>query len=314
MIRVIGLNPVIDRTYYIEDFCVGTKFYEIPPRADVGGKGINVARVLRMMGEPCVLYGFVGGNNGRLVEEEMDACHVEFRAFHTEGETRTTINIIDNRNGRETEITEPGVLVGEKEEKHFLSVLEKELEAGDFVICSGIPMKGMSQEIYRTISQICQEKGCKCALDAMGTYLDRSFPGVYYFSKPNFSELTDLFGIEGQNTQENLLKYGQAMQKLGVENLLISMGEAGGIFMDNARILQSTIPKVRVVSTIGCGDSSVAGFCLGAERGMEKEDCVRLAMACGACNAMFSKVGCVEPETVWKLFEQVQIQKISYTS
>lgn len=314
MIRVVGLNPVIDRTYYIDDFAVGTKFYEIAPRTDVGGKGVNVARVLSLMGEPCVLYGFVGGRNGRLVEEEMGACHVRFRAFPTRGETRTTINIIDNRNRKETEVTEPGVLVGEKEQKHFLSVLKEDLEAGDFVICSGIPMRGMSREIYRMVSRICQEKNCKCALDATGIYLEKSFPGQYYFSKPNFSELTGLFGMEEQSTQENLIKHGRAMQKMGVENLLISMGGDGGLFMDPTRMFQIRIPKVKVISTIGCGDSSVAGFCLGTERGMGKEDCVKLAMACGSCNALFQKVGYVEPDMVWDLFDKVQIQEILQTS
>lgn len=307
MIRVVGLNPVIDRTYYIDDFSAGTKFYEISPKVDVGGKGVNVARVLSLMGEPCVLYGFVGGSNGRLVEEEMNACHVKFRAFPANGETRTTINIIDNCSRRETEITEPGALVGEEEQKHFLSALKGDLRPGDFVICSGIPMRGMSQEIYRLVNKICQEQGCRCALDATGVYLERSFPGDYFFSKPNFSELTELFQIREEHSLENLLKYGRAMQKLGVENLLISMGGDGGIFMDRVRTFRIGIPKVRVVSTIGCGDSSVAGFCLGAQRGMSKADCVRLAMACGACNAMFSKVGYVEPDKVWELFEEVQV-------
>ena len=307
MIRVVGLNPVIDRTYYINDFRSGVKFYEITPRTDVGGKGVNVARVLSRMGERCALYGFVGGTNGRMVEEEMDACHVEFRAFPIEGETRTTINIIDNQNRMETEITEPGVWVGEEEQKHFLYVLEKDLKAGDLVICSGIPMKGMSQEIYSMISQICRENECKCVLDATGIYLKKSFPGEYYFSKPNFSELTELFETEEENTLNSLLKYGRAMQMMGVENLLISMGESGGLFMDDAQTLRISIPKVKVLSTIGCGDSSVAGFCMGTERGMSKADCVRLAMACGVCNAMFSKVGYVEPDKVWELFEQVHL-------
>ena len=80
MIRVICLNPVIDRMYYIDDFCAATKFYEVPPKVYVGGKGINIARVMSLMGEHCVLYGFLGGGNGRLVSEDMKGYDVEFKA------------------------------------------------------------------------------------------------------------------------------------------------------------------------------------------------------------------------------------------
>ncbi|MBT9775227.1 hexose kinase [Clostridium sp. MCC353] len=310
MIRVICLNPVIDRMYYIDDFRAATKFYEVPPKVYVGGKGINIARVMSLMGEHCVLYGFIGGGNGRLVSEDMKRYDVEFKAFQTSGETRTTINIIDNRNRKETEITEPGPEVGENEERQFLNALEGDLSGGDMVICSGIPMKGMSEDIYRKVSGICEMHGSKCILDATGVYLEKSFPGRYYFSKPNFSELSELFSITQEENAKNIIKSGKRMLELGVENLLISTGESGGIFLNEKGIFQAVIPKEEVVSTIGSGDASVAGFCIGVKRGYSAEDCVRLAMACGICNAKFSKVGYVEPEMVKELFGGVKIRLV----
>lgn len=311
MIRVICLNPVIDRVYYIDDFCAATKFYEVPPKIYVGGKGINIARVMSLMGEHSVLYGFLGGGNGQLVFDDMKRYDVEFKAFQTSGETRTTINIIDNRNRKETEITEPGPEVGEYEEQQFLDALEGDLREGDMVICSGIPMKGMSEDIYRKVSGICEMHGSKCILDATGVYLEKSFPGRYYFSKPNFSELSELFSITEEENVENIIKSGKRMLEMGVENLLISTGESGGIFLNGKGIFRAVIPKEEVVSTIGSGDASVAGFCIGVKRGYSAKDCVRLAMACGICNAKFSKVGYVEPEMVKELFGGVRIMEIS---
>lgn len=310
MIRVICLNPVIDRMYYIDDFCAATKFYEVPPKIYVGGKGINIARVMSLMGEHCVLYGFLGGVNGRLVSEDMKGYDVEFKAFQTSGETRTTINIIDNKNRKETEITEPGTEVGEKEEQEFLETLKADLRKGDMVICSGIPMKGMSQDIYQKVSRLCEQHGSICILDATGIYLERSFPGNYYFSKPNFSELSELFSITEEETMENIIKSGKRMLDMGVENLLISTGESGGIFLNDSGIYKAVIPKEEVVSTIGSGDASVAGFCIGVKRGYSSEDCVKLAMACGICNAKFSKVGYVEPDMVKRLFEMVRVEDV----
>lgn len=310
MIRVICLNPVIDRMYYIDDFCAATKFYEISPQIYIGGKGINIARVMSLLGETCVLYGFVGGNNGRLVVEDMKANGVEFKAFSVSGETRTTINIIDNKNRKETEITEPGPRVGEAEETAFLDDLEQDLEPGDMVICSGIPMKGMSSDLYRKISGICERHDSKCVLDVTGIYLEQSFPGDYYFSKPNFSELSELFSMEDEENERNILKYGRRMLEMGVKNLLISTGESGGIFLNHSCVFRAVIPKEQVVSTIGSGDAAVAGYCVGTMHGLGYEDCVRLAMACGICNAKFSKVGYVEREMVQDLFGKVRIEKM----
>lgn len=307
MIRVVGLNPVIDRLYYIDNFHTADKFFEIVPNLYAGGKGVNIARVMGILEEPCVLYSFLGGDNGRFIEREMEHYHVEMKIFPTEGETRTTINIIDNANRKETEITEPGVAVEPEREAEFLKALEEDMQPGDMVICSGIPMKGMNVDVNQRISRIVAKKDCLCVLDATGIYLERSFPGNYYFFKPNFSELSQLFHMEEEETVENIIQYGKKMLEKGVENLLISMGSQGGIFLDSQRVLQIRIPKVAVVSTIGSGDASVAGYCVGTCRGFEKEDCLRLAMACGISNARFSKVGYVEKDMVWELYKEIEV-------
>lgn len=241
-----------------------------------------------------------------MVEEEMASFGVEFKALRTEGETRTTINIIDQARHRETEITEPGVRLGPERQKEFLDLLGRDLERGDLVICAGIPMKGMDDDIYAVIGGLCQRRGCRCVLDTTGIYLKRSYPGNYYFSKPNFSELCELFGCRGDENLAAILEYGQQMRRMGTENVLVSLGADGAIFLGTQEILRVRIPRIEAVSTIGSGDASVAGFCIGTSRGMETADCVRLAMACGISNASFSKVGVVDPKQVWEYYGQVE--------
>lgn len=115
------------------------------------------------------LYAFVGGENGKLIEKEMKTCGVEMKAFRTDGETRTTINIIDNARRQETEITEPGVMINQESQREFLDTLQNDIRKGDMVICSGIPMQGMQNNIYAQISNICLNNECKCILDATGS-------------------------------------------------------------------------------------------------------------------------------------------------
>lgn len=307
MIRIICLNPVIDRVYYISDFVEAKKYYEIRPQIFVGGKGINIARVMSQMGEKCSLYAFVGGENGKLIEKEMKTCGVEMKAFRTDGETRTTINIIDNARRQETEITEPGVMINQESQREFLDTLQNDIRKGDMVICSGIPMQGMQNNIYAQISNICLNNECKCILDATGIYLKEAFPGKYYFAKPNFSELSELFQYTGENNLAGILECGKKMQLLGAENVLVSMGHEGGLFLGKNSCMKVIIPKAEVISTIGSGDATVAGFCIGVNREMPVEDCIRLSMACGISNAECSKVGNVDPKRVWEYYHQIDL-------
>ncbi len=313
MIRVLCLNPVIDRMYYIDDFSEGVKFFEIKPDICIGGKGVNIARVMSIMGEPCELYGFIGGSTGELVREEMERYKITFKAFEVDGDTRTTINIIDGKKNLETEITEPGAKVDIEATNQFLAVLEADIQPGDMVICSGIPMTGMDENIYHSISKLCENNQCYCILDTTGIYLKKSIPGKYFFMKPNFEELAELFSKNCGQSEQSLLHYGKKLLNTGVENLLISTGETGGIFLNEDYVLKASIPKTEVVSTIGSGDSTVAGFCIGIQRKMPLADCVKLAMACGVCNAKFSKVGYVEKEIVESLYSQIEIEQLDYT-
>lgn len=310
MIRVLCLNPVIDRMYYINNFTAGSKFFEIKPHVYIGGKGINIARVMSIMGEPCELYGFIGGHSGEEVRQEMKQYGVPFKAIELKGDTRTTINIIDKFNQWETEITEPGTAVSRKEQQRFMQNLAQDLLPGDMVICSGIPMKGMDENIYQQISKLCESRQCDCVLDATGVYLKSSLPGKYFFTKPNVNELSELFSITEFSSEEDIVNYGKRLLDMGIDHLLISTGEEGGIFLNRNVIFKTIIPKTKVVSTIGSGDSAVAGFCLGVRRGMRLEDCVRLAMACGINNAGFSKVGYVERAAVETLYERIELSYI----
>ena len=232
---------------------------------------------------------------------------MEMKAFRTDGETRTTINIIDNARRQETEITEPGVMINQESQREFLDTLQNDIRKGDMVICSGIPMQGMQNNIYAQISNICLNNECKCILDATGIYLKEAFPGKYYFAKPNFSELSELFQYTGENNLAGILECGKKMQLLGAENVLVSMGHEGGLFLGKNSCMKVTIPKAEVISTIGSGDATVAGFCIGVNREMPVEDCIRLSMACGISNAECSKVGNVDPKRVWEYYHQIDL-------
>ena len=310
MIRVICLNPVVDRMYYISGFQAGRQFKEIAPQVYAGGKGVNTTRVISQLGERCCLYGFFGGSNGRFVEENMRHNGVELHPFYVEAETRTTINIIDHACGRETEITEPSVPIGPQEQAEFLEALEADLQADDLVVCSGIPMAGMEPSVYRSISEIAARRGARCALDANGRYLRASFPGNYCFAKPNAAELGELFDEQPDGSETQVQRLAKKMMGLGVERVLVSTGSTGGMLIRDGVCLRARVPELDVCSTIGSGDATVAGFCVALNNGWEDTQALRLAMACGVCNALFKEVGFVERSKVDELVDRIQVERI----
>ena len=307
MIRAISLNPVIDRLYYIDDFRAGTQSKEVQPDVFAGGKGINIARVVSQLGEKCALYVFLGGNAGRIVESDMEKHGVAIHPFRHEGETRTTINIIDNRNRLETEITEPGVTVGKSLIDSFFDELGHDLSPDDIVVCSGIPLKGMDTAIYREIGNLCSERKAHCFLDVNSVYLKAAFPARYSFFKPNIAELRSLFDDE-ESPAEALMERALS---LGAESIMVSTGKDGCLFMGRGEFFSVSVPDEKVVSTIGSGDSSVAGFAVAKSRGLDDREAVKLAMASGVSNAMHREVGFIDKEQVERLRSQISLNQMN---
>lgn len=307
MIRIICLNPVVDRMYYINDFRPGVLHKAIPPAIYPGGKGVNIARVVSQLGEECELYTFLGGSAGSLVKQDMLSHGVKLHEYWYEGETRSTINIIDNANRSETEITEPGTMIPEDLTNHFLSELRSDISNGDIIVCSGSIVSGMSDDIYKTISRITEEKGGSCMLDTSSKHLKASFPASYSFIKPNLRELNSLFDVK--EGEKSIAELASMAMEIGAESIMVSAGAEGCYFFHGDTVLKASVPDKPVVSTIGSGDSSVAGFCTARAIGLDDLQAVRLSMACGVSNAMHSEVGYIDRKQVEELLSEIEVTR-----
>lgn len=310
MIRILCLNPTIDRMYYIDGFNAGKQYHGNSPCTYPSGKGLNIARVLSYFNVKAIVYAFVGGLTGKKIEDEVLRLGHEGVFFHHQGETRSTINIMDLKNRTETEITESGEIITKEQESEFLLKLESDLLQGDVVICSGLPANGMDFNIYKRVSIICKDKGANCILDANREYLLNSFPAKYSFVKPNEYELMSLFNIKKEINNSEIIFYGKKLITMGVDTVLVSMGKKGAIAItkDNAYLL--TVPDVNIVSTIGSGDSTVAGFCYAIINNKNLIDALKMSMAFGVINAMHEEVGYVSPAEVDTIINSITIKEI----
>jgi 1-phosphofructokinase family hexose kinase len=310
MIRAICLNPLIDRSYHIPNFIPGKKYKNNPFHECIGGKGLNIAKVCSQLKEPVAVYGFLGGNTGKKILKGMKDYSEHLYFVEIEGENRITVNVIDREQNLETEIIEKGPVVTPSRVELLLSYLKQDLRKEDIVVCSGISITGAPDDIYVKISRLCELSGALCFLDTNGSIFKHSLEGAYYLGKPNHYELAELLDKSPVKEPRKLFEMTQPLLEKTFKYILISTGEQGAVLCGSNICYRAKIPKVKVISTIGSGDSALAGFAVGLSRGLPFFETFRLSMACGVSNAMEPKVANVNIEQITALKDEIRVEKI----
>lgn len=309
MIHVVCPNPAVDKLYAIDGFAPGEDYPGQRPIVRFGGKGVNVARVLSQLGAQAKLYAFMGEESETGFLREMEKrCACAFVAVP--GACRTTVNIIDRKNGRETVITERGPEVTTAHVQTLLRALAEGVQPGDFVCCSGSIIAGAPEDLYAQISRLCAARGAKCALDCNAAVLPRSLADAgYALGKPNERELCALLNETRTQEPERIAQLARRLMP-PYETLLTSMGAQGGVWAGPEGAYLARVPQRPVVSTVGSGDAAFAGAICAMDKGMDAPDALRLAMACGTANAMLGEVGSVRMEDVRSMMEEIAVTAV----
>lgn len=310
-IHVLCLNPAIDKLFEIDGFSAGEDYPGQRPVSRVGGKGVNVARVLSQLGESVHLYAFLGEMGAQAFYREMEPrCACTFIAVP--GACRTTVNIIDRANDRETVITEEGPTVSDAHTDALMRSLRENIARGDIVVCSGSIIAGAPADIYAQVSRLCGEAGAHCMLDCNAKTLPASLRGASYaLGKPNERELCALLGHPRTQEPEKIARLAQrVMPPYGA--LLVSMGAQGGVWIGQEGAYLARVPREPVKSTVGSGDASFAGAISAMAHGLAGDEALRLAMACGVANALLGEVGSVRVQDVAHILKRIAVAPIGH--
>lgn len=309
MIHVLCPNPAIDKLYAIDGFAPGEDYPGQRPVVRFGGKGVNVARVLSQLGERVRLYAFMGEESETGFRREMEhRCVCKF--VTVPGACRTTVNIIDRKNGRETVITEAGPQVSGADTQKLLDVMAQAIQPGDLVACSGSIIAGAPDDLYARVSRLAVQKGARCALDCNAKALPPSLKdAAYALGKPNERELCALLGEQRTQQGERLAQYARRLMP-PYDALLVSMGKSGGVWVEQETAYLARVPDMPVVSTVGSGDAALAGALRALALGLAPGQALRLSMACGVANAMLGEVGSVRAQDVQAVYEQTKVSRI----
>ncbi len=284
MIVTVTLNPAVDKTVEIGRIVMGD-INRARAAADMaGGKGINVARILRQFHLPVAAMGFLGGYGGKMIEDSMMKLGVECHFTRTKGDTRTSVNVLTD-DGYVTEILEPGPTVSEKELANFRKEFEYCLETGElFVLCGSAPV-GVPLTIYAELIQRCRQEGRRVILDTSGEFLREGVKAKPYLIKPNRKELEYLAGRKLRD-RDAVVEEARKLVDGGIEKVVVSLGNQGLLYVDADHVLFESAKKIKTVNTVGCGDSVVASLCMSEMSHESPQTALQKAIALSAANAL----------------------------
>lgn len=309
MITTVTLNVAVDKAYVIDELKKGEVMRVLKCTNTAGGKGLNVAKVVKLCQEEVLATGFVGGHAGAYVEEMLADCQVNSEFVHIEGETRSCINVLA-ADGSSTEFLEPGEIVSQEKIREFLDNFDEIINRSDVITISGSAPKGIPSDIYATIISMVREKGKKVILDTSGILLKEGIKACPTMIKPNSDEIEALLGISIGNREE-LIEGAKKIQAGGIEYVAVSLGKDGALVVTKDKVYHGLPPTITPVNTVGCGDSMVAAFAVGLAKGYQIQECLRYAVSVSAANALTMETGSFKESDRKEIYEKVEIKCIN---
>ena len=282
MIYTLTLNPSIDYVVHLDSFVCGVTNRTAAEEYYVGGKGINVSLVLAELGMNSTALGFTAGFVGEAIENRLRELGINADFIRLkEGISRVNVKI---KAESESEINGQGPHIAEEDFARLLAKTEVFRE-GDTVVLAGSIPRTVSDDAYERILRRIEWRNVRIVMDATGQLLLNCLPFRPFLIKPNLQELSELFGREISGESETGY-CARELRKMGARNVIVSLGGEGAVlFAEDGNVYRSGVVKGTVLSTVGAGDSMVAGFIAGYERTRDYVYALKLGAACGNATA-----------------------------
>jgi 1-phosphofructokinase len=310
LITTIALNPAIDRTVLIPGFAAGITNRVVEARRDPGGKGINVARVVKALGAGVQVLGFLGESNGDDMIRALSGRDIQADFIRVAGETRVNMKIIDPDSRVLTEINDAGFAVAPEHVAMLIDKVRHRLAETAVLVLAGSLPAGVPVTIYRTLIELANAAGVPTILDADGEALARALPARPTAVKPNQAEAERLLG-RPLDIRADLVRAAGEIRATGPSIVVLSSGAEGAGLVSSVGNWWATPPAIQPGSTVGAGDSMVAGLALALARGQALPEALRLATAAGAATAQLDGTQVCDAADVARLLPEVTITPIT---
>ena len=280
-IVTLTMNPALDIATAIDAIVPDTKMRCDPPRYDPGGGGINVARAAHMLGGDALAVYPAGGASGEMIRGFLAAEGVPQIAVPVPGITRESIAIVERQSGRQYRFLLPGPPLAAADQRRCLDVLTREAAGAAFVVASGSLPPGVPADFYAQVAALARRCGARFALDSSGAALTAAGSGIFLI-KASLRELAELHGAPVADAAAQEAAAAALIAAGRCEALVVSLGAAGALLVTAEGCRRFATPRVAALSSVGAGDSMLAGILVALARGQPLDDAVRFGVAAGA--------------------------------
>jgi 1-phosphofructokinase len=320
MIVTVTLNTAIDKTLSVPNFRLGRRHRTVEQTTMPGGKGVNVARVLKTLGAPVIATGLAGGATGTRIVDQLTQLSVLSDFVRIGEESRTNTAVIDPTNGEQTEINERGPKVTEREVELFVDKLLYLAKGASVCVFSGSLPREVDTDIYAHLIRELRRLSVLTVVDTDGEPMRRAVRAEPDVISPNVLESEELVGHEFNDDEDRMIAVRE-MCELGARQAIMTMPD--GCF---AQVLAKDTPepvlyRVRVRggaieprATVGSGDAFLAGFVAARYNGRDHADALAFGVACGAESTQHLGAGLVDPDRVERLLGEVEVERPSPVS
>ncbi len=312
MIITVTLNAAMDKTLEVPSFTPGRRHRTVDQITMPGGKGVNIARAIKQLGQPVIATGLAGGATGTRIMEALEAESILTDFVRIQDESRTNTAVLDPTTGLQTEINERGPAVSAQEFELFREKLLYLSQGASICVFAGSLPRGVEQDVYHSLIRDVRRLGVLTMIDTDGEPLRLAMRAEPDLVSPNELESEELVGHEFNDDQDRALAVVE-MTRLGAHEAIMTVSD--GCY---AQILEHgtlSLHRVRVAeqearSAVGSGDAFLAGYVAARYGGQEPVECLRFAVACGAESTGHFGAGIIEPGRVDRLVAEVEHERL----
>lgn len=275
-IVTVTLNPAIDETVFLDGLRLGAVNRAKGHHRQPGGKGVNVSRMLGGYGIASTASGFLGRENTRMFDELFTSGRISDGFLRIDGETRTGIKIVAESTRETTDLNFAGLSPTAADLEALMGKLATFLKPGTWFVIGGRLPDAVSLGFFKTMLETLKQGGARIAVDTSGEALQVAIDCGVDLIKPNHHELEEILGHDLPDIASQAAAAAK-LQRDGVSHVILSLGGDGALFVTPGAALIAEPPSVAVVSTVGAGDSLLAGYLAGVVTGRSPEECAKLA-------------------------------------
>ena len=308
-VMTLTLNPAIDQVIEMERLVVGSMNRARSSTPMTGGKGINVARVLKAFGMPVIAAGFSAGAGGTSIVRTLESEGIPARFLDVPGEVRINLKIHDAASGKTTEINQPGFPVDDAAFQQLLAMLAPLLDEASALVLTGSLPAGTPPDAYRKLGILARERQVPVFLDADEENLKWGISAFPYAVKPNRDELERHAGVR-LHADGDWLRAMRGFREAGVERVAATMGPEGVMMLDGDTAWHAGGLRIQPACATGAGDSTLAAMIWAWSRDLPPKRTVALMSAAGGVTTSKPGVAFCTLEEMLAAADQVTVREV----